>query len=498
MPLFNIDLPPGVVADGQPYEVGTKGRWRLSNLVRWRNGLLQPVGGWVEVLGASHDVSHGPARGVFPWRDNSLNRYLAFGTPGALYVHSDQSPLKDITPDGMNIGRENSIFGAGFGFGSFGMEDFGTIRTSGTNQLDASAWSLDAWGGNLVAMMSSDGIVYEWEPGEAKAVPVNNAPTGLALMVTSERHLVVLGTGQNGRLVAWSDRENNTVWTPVATNLAGDFELRTDGQLITGVRARGENVLITSRDAWAMRFLGAPLVYGFELLGRACGAFSAQSVVSAGSFAAWMGPAGWHIYDGALRPLRSTVLDYVFSDLNTSQSAKVVGGLNDRFNEIWWIYPSADSNEPNRYVFWNYVDDYWAVGELERTSWAQEGVFAAPLLPGVDGKLYQHETGYTANGEPVLGERFVESGEQSIDSGDNVMVVRRLIPDERSLGETRATFTARFEPNGVATEYGPYDPAKLTDMRFQGRQVAVRIEGAADAPWRVGTPRLDIKPGGMR
>ena len=496
--LHNLDIPPGVVADGQPYEIGARKRWHRSNLVRWRNGILQPVGGWLEIGGVQINVSDGPPRGAFAWRDNSLSRYLAMGTPSGLFVHSDFDSLLDITPDGLDVGRQDSIYGAGFGFGPFGAEAFGTVRTNMGSLLDASAWSLDAWGENLIALMNSDGLVYEWTPGTPKALPVANAPSGAALLVTAERHLVVLGSNQNGRQVAWSDREDNTVWAAASTNLAGDFELRTEGRLVTGVRMKGENLILTSRDAWTMTFVGAPFVYAFDLLGRACGVFSAMAAVSAGSFAAWMGPAGWHVYDGALRNLPSDVHDYVYSDINLEQASKVVGGLNDQYGEIWWIYPSAAANEPNRYVIWNYNEDHWAIGELERTSWVPDGVFTRPILTGTDGKVYMHENGYNANGTPLNEARFVEGGAQSLGVGDQVSVVLKMLPDERTLGQTRVRFSSRFAPNGPATEHGPYDMSAMTDLRFQGRQVSLRIEGAADAAWRVGLPRLDVVPGGER
>jgi hypothetical protein len=66
------------------------------------------------------------------------------------------------------------------------------------------------------------------------------------------------------------------------------------------------------------------------------------------------------------------------------------------------------------------------------------------------------------------------------------------------LGQTRCTFHCRFRPNGPETQFGPYTMAALTDMRFQARQIAVRVEGVADADWRIGLPRFDVVEGGRR
>ena len=44
------------------------------------------------------------------------------------------------------------------------------------------------------------------------------------------------GAGGNPRKVQWSDREDNTLWTPAATNEAGDLELNTSGQIMAGIK----------------------------------------------------------------------------------------------------------------------------------------------------------------------------------------------------------------------------------------------------------------------
>ena len=59
------------------------------------------------------------------------------------------------------------------------------------------------------------------------------------MVVTEERFIFALGAGGNSRKVQWCDKENNTVWTPSATNEAGDIELATAGQIMQGIRSRG-------------------------------------------------------------------------------------------------------------------------------------------------------------------------------------------------------------------------------------------------------------------
>jgi hypothetical protein len=47
MPYVPVALPPGVLRNGTLYQA--KGRWYGANLVRWREGAMQPIGGWTRV-----------------------------------------------------------------------------------------------------------------------------------------------------------------------------------------------------------------------------------------------------------------------------------------------------------------------------------------------------------------------------------------------------------------------------------------------------------------
>ena len=59
-------------------------------------------------------------------------------------------------------------------------------------------------------------------------------------------------------------------------------------------------------------------------------------------------------------------------------------------------------------------------------------------------------------------------------------------------------FKTRFYPNASETEHGPFTMSNPTDVRFTGRQVRMRVEGARSADWRVGIMRIDAKAGGKR
>jgi hypothetical protein len=325
---------------------------------------------------------------------------------------------------------------------------------------------------------------------------VANAPTAnLSLVVTEERFLFALGAGGNPRLVRWADRETLTDWTASATNEAGDIELQTSGQIMCGIRTRGATLILTDTDAHVANYIGPPFVYGFERIGTSCGAISRKAMVAVDDGAFWMGQRGFYRQNGqSVEQLPCDVFDRVYGDLNRSQASKCWAVANAQYNEIWFFYPSGVSSDCDRYATFNYRDNTWAIGAISRTSGVERGVFRFPLWAATGGTVYEHEKGLNYDGATI----YAESGPVSLGAGDQVMCATSLIPDELTRGDVTMTFTTRFHPNGESRSYGPYGMNTPTDVRFTGRQVRMRVEGARLADWRVGTPRLEVTPGGRR
>lgn len=493
MPLVELTLPPGVHRHGT--DMGSENRWRDVNLVRWRDGSMRPVGGWVERLPEASLAA--PARGAHAWVNNLGDRFLALGTFEKLHIISNDTDLTDITPAGLSAGNVDAAANYGYGGGAYGAEAYGVRRvTSSGTLLPPTNWSLDNWGENLVACSDGDTGIYEWVyTSGTSAQPIANAPTATSIIVTAERFLFALAADNNPRLVRWCDREDNTVWTPTAINEAGDIELQTPGQILCAVRVRGRTLILTNIDAHVASYQGPPTVYGFERVGDACGAVSRNAAVPVNEGAMWMGCNNFLYYDGSsVTEVPCEVHDHVYADINATQYGKVFGVHNQAFGEVWWFYPSGGSGENDRYVAYNYHANHWLIGELDRTAGVSPGVWQRPLWVSAGGGVYDHELG-TSHGGLVP---YAESGPINIDTGEVVARATELIPDERTQGDVQAYFRTRFHPNDVERTYGPYAMSNPTSVRFTGRQLRMRVEGAAVGDWRVGTMRLDIRPGGRR
>ena len=496
MTLIPLDIPAGFYRNGTDLEQA--GRWRDGSLVRWRDNSLRPIGGWRE---RKTSFATNPVRGMHAWEAQNGNAWLAGGSHSELKVMTGSGTLTDITPSDLAAGREDAVVNTGYGGGGYGLGYYGQPIQEGNDSVvqEATTWSLDNWGEYLVACHYDDGRLLEWQLNTASdAAVISNAPTdNLGLIVTEERFIFALGAGGNPRKVQWCDREANTTWTAAATNEAGDIELQTAGQIMQGVRTRGQTLILTDIDAHTARYLGPPYVYGFERVGTSCGAISrkAASDVDAGVF--WMGQGAFFRFDGnSVGELKCDVHDYVFGDFNAAQQSKCWSFANSAFGEIWWFYCSSNSTEIDRYVAYDYLEGHWLIGELSRTSGVARGVFRYPFLAGhdSDSDIYDHEVGYNFDSATT----YAETGPISIGVGDQIARVTKLIPDEITQGDVDVTFKTRFYPNAAETTHGPFTPANPTSVRFSGRQLRMRVEGQRSTQWKVGNMRIDANAGGRR
>ena len=285
------------------------------------------------------------------------------------------------------------------------------------------------------------------------------------------------------------------MWAALATNEAGDIELQMSGQIMCGVRTRGQSLILSDTDAHSATYIGGQFVYSFQRVGSSCGVISRKAAAAVDEGVFWMGRNSFHVYSGgAVQDLPCEVSDYVFNDINFGQISKVWAVSNQQFNEIWWFYPSSAATEIDSYVSYNYAERHWSIGSLTRTSGVDSGAFTYPIWMSKDGVAIDHEFGLSTEGEVA----FAESGPITLGSGDTVMRATSLIPDEKTQGDVRAVFKTRFYPNDTERSYGPYSMSNPTSVRFTGRQVRMRVEAVRLSDWRVGVMRIDAVPGGRR
>jgi hypothetical protein len=291
---------------------------------------------------------------------------------------------------------------------------------------------------------------------------------------------------------------------------------------MTAVRSRGQILIFTDTSLHGMQYIGPPYTFGFSQLGSNCGALGPHAAVDVNGLALWMGPEAFYAFDGTVKKIQCTVQDYVFSDINLVQEDKVYAALNTDYNEITWFYCSAGSDFVDRNVTYNYLESVWSVGSLARTSWQDVDTFEKPTateylkdstaatlttiygLTAGRSLVYRQEDGYNqADGTAVSA--VIESGYFDIGDGDDMLYMKRFIPDFKDqLENLTVNLLLRPYPQATANP-SSLDPYVITpttekvDTRARGRQIAIKITSTdVGAWWRYGTLRVDIQPDGLR
>ena len=447
--------------------------------------------------------------GMYSYNANNGEKVLAVGTRAGVNVFYENT-WYDITPVGFIA--DDVITSVGYGAYHYGVEDWGNARSQSGINFDTKTFSFDNYGEHLVFCFPADGKLYQWRPNSNTGVPdtiatqIPNSPTGCqGLVVSNERHLIALGSSGDPRRIAWSDREDNTTWTASARNTAGSLQIATGGKANFAYRFGRDIIIFTDIGINKLYYVGSPFVYGVEDVGINCKAISPRCIVSSGGFLSWISENSFFTYNGQLRELKSDVHDFIFDNIQTNTQQATFGAHNIDFNEIWWFFPVGDTDQqsPNKYIIWNYLDNVWSIGELDRGSWIDQGVFKNPLATDSNGFIYEHDKRPLFN-SPGLGTRkpFCRTGPLEIGSGNKVAQINQILSDEETtnLPAITLSFTGRFNPLGAETDFGSFNfnANGYTDARFSARQVQMKIEGDVTQDFQVGKIRLDVKARGRR
>ena len=431
----------------------------------------------------------------------------------------------------VNVGLDVYVPGTGWGLNGWGEGAFGQAAAlSSTNQLRL--WTHDNFGEDLIINQRNDGIFRWLESGgtSTRAVELsqisgaNLVPTKALQVITSEvdRHLIVLGadpisgTSRTGTidpmLIAFSDQENALEFEPKSTNTAGSLRLSSGSSIIGAVKARQEVLVWTDTAMYSMQFVGPPFTFAVNLINEGTGLVAPKAAVTAPSAVFFMSYNNFYFYNGSVNTLPCSVHNYVFNDINLTQSFKIHAFTIKDKNEVGWFYCSANSETIDRYVIYNYSEQLWFYGQLTRTAWLDSGIENFPRAAG-NSYLYQQELGFDDDGSPMTGV-FIESSDFDLGDGEQFAFARRIIPDfkfienQNNCSVNVVVKTRNFPGDSLSTN----STSEITSstqqsfIRARARQMALRVESNDDATdngnlgigWRLGATRIDIKADGKR
>lgn len=420
-------------------------------------------------------------------------------------------------------GRSNA--GTAFGWGAGTWSTPGASASAGWGEPRGSAapvsvglreWSLDNYGEYFLASPKG-GNIYIWYPTSgltSRAQLMSSAAPSIVntmLVAQDGRYIIAFGThtvsgDYDPLLVRWSDSEDFDVWDAAVSNEAGEFRLE-NGSYITGVRETKREILVfTDESLYSMKRTGNSNVFSFSDLGKHNGLISKHGSVDVNGKVYWMGFNTFHMYDGTIKTLPCTIQKYIFDpdsegSVNFFQKDKIYCNTIREFNEVVWFYPSKESDENDRYVLYNYLENLWYYGTMDRTVWSDVDIFSRPYAIDTSGNLLIHEQGKnadTAGFRAVLKTSFFD-----LDDGDKLMFVERYIPDNKIVKDLNITFNYKKYPQAQESfTKGPFtllDSTQKIHPRVRGRQCQlVYSTSTQGGDFRIGSDRLAMKPDGKR
>tara|TARA_R100000654_G_scaffold21678_2_gene43665 strand:- start:8825 stop:11050 length:2226 start_codon:yes stop_codon:yes gene_type:complete len=419
----------------------------------------------------------------------------------------------------------------------FGWGDAASGGLTTTTQIRL--WSHDNFGEDLL-INARDSNIFYWDRStnlSSRAVELSafggsgsrSVPRVAKQILVSDqdRHVIAFGCDSKGGssdtqgdgvqdplLIRFSTQESATLWFPDTTNTAGSLRLGAGSTFVQAVETKREILVYTDTALFSMRFIGGDFVFGLSQLASNITIAGPQAAASTEDVVFWMGIDNFYVYAGRTQQLPCTVKEKVFNDFNTSEADKIVSGVNSEFSEVFWFYPSASSTDNDRYVVYNYGEKVWYFGTLARTAWLDRGTRSFPIAAGSQ-FLYNHEIGFDDDGSAMTA--FIESAGIDIGDGDQFSFIRRIVPDLTFIGSTslsapQAVFTiksrrfpgADFSDTSsgttVQTASAPVETyTEQLHVRSRGRSFALRVESTAlGTKWKLGSPRVDLRPDGRR
>ena len=401
-------------------------------------------------------------------------------------------------------------------------------------------WSHDNFGEDLI-LNPRDGAIYYWDKStgfgvrakELSVSPVFSTRTSVptiakqVLVSDQDRHVIAFGCDglgatstatqgneiQDPLLIRFSSQENPVDFFPTATNTAGDLRLGGGSTFVQAVETKQQILVFTNKTLHSMKFIGPPFTFGLQELSKNITIMSPASAVAVEDVVFWMGVDTFYIYAGGTQQLPCTVKDKVFLDFNFNERDKVHVGVNSEFSEVIWFYPKEGSSTVNAYVIYNYAEKVWYYGTLSRDAWIDRGIRTFPLATG-NSLLYNHELTNDDDGSAMTS--FIESGPMDMGDGDKFVSIKQMLPDVTFNGSTGSTPTVSFTLKAKNSSGGNFlqteskDTTRSTttpieqftekiDYRVRGRSFAIKVESTGvGVKYKLGTPRVDMRPDGRR
>ena len=542
-----------ITVSGNPTTATGGGTVRAVYQINTGPSYVEPLTGWGSSTGGSGawGIGQTSTDAIRLWSQSNFGEDLVFGPRGGPMYYWDAT--SGVTPVPFTV----TIAAPGVVSTSISLSNGTPIRLATTGALPTNLlvgelyYVVNSSGTtfNLATTAGGSAITTTGTQSGVHTILINgallssyadasNVPLEQNYILVSDINRFVFAFGANDvasatfdpMLVRWSDQEDPFNWTPAATNQAGSLRLSRGSEIITATQSRQEILVWTDAALYSLQYVGAPIVWGGQLVGENISIASQNSVSYANGVSYWMGKDKFYKYDGRVSPIRCDLRRYIFEDINVSQYPQIFSGTNEQFHEIWWFYCSRDSETIDRYVVYNYMEDIWYNGTMARTAWLDSGLRQYPLAATYSHTLVNHEQGVNDNeaGTASAITSYITSAEFDLEDGHQFAFIWRVLPDITFEGSTAAApkvtmyllplknSGSGYSVNSAVNAEHSVGGTSFKDVtrtailpverftgqiftRVRGRQLAIKVESTElDVTWQLGAPRVDLRPDGRR
>lgn len=497
-----LDILPGVEPNTDATALQTR-HYIFADKIRFVKGLPEKLGGWIAAAYTGSTLS-GYVRAIFGLT-SSMQDYCIIGSNTKLFAMIG-GVNNDITPAGLPPGAVDETAQSGYGAGLYGVGLYGASLTSSTARSYPRTWFFDRFGSLLIATPGNQTGIYSWA-GSTATPPalVANAPTAVNYAFVSDNILVTFGADGVQNRIRSSDQGNITNWTSSSTNQVYAYDVANAGRLVSHVPVTGKNLIFTERKTYTFRYIGLPFIWETKELDPSIGIIGPMARCNVEGTAYWMGQNNFYMYDGGnVRVIpsntspQSTLLRYVYNNLNYAQKSKCFAWYNQQFNEVWFHYPRGSSLEPNA-IARLALDDYsWTPDTMDRTAAEYPNQsYQYPRLCSLLPKLYYHE--YGANDDTSSLPFSLRTCR--ITGGKKPAFIQGVIPDSTQTGDITIQVQGRLFPSSASLTTDITLPVTPATERLQwqpsARYWSYVVRGnALDQVWRAGAWQEDLQPMG--
>lgn len=402
-------------------------------------------------------------------------------------------------------GNINASIGQGYGLGRYGLGRYGVPKISTSVQKRPRIWHFDKFGNNILSTAGLGSPVYIYLNDNIAPTILPNAPTEVNYVFVDNNIVVCLGADGVMNRIKWSDQGDASNWTPTFANQAGQDDIEGADRFISHANTKGINLLFTSRQVYTFRYVGGNFVWETRLLDADNGIISQNARIVVEGTCYWMGKDNFLYYKGGSVEIlpsnsraESTIKKLVFKNLNYAQAPKIFCWHNQKFNEIWWHYPSGTSLENDTIARFNYKELTWVSDTMDRSAAEYPvGLLGFHRAINSQGIIYNHEDGYNDNTSPLpfsLKTKFIQFD-------NNVIDVKQIIPDNiLSEGNITLQIATKDYPqstNVSATDYPITATTEVVESYNNGRILQLSFSGnTLNQNWKMGAWNALIQKAG--